>query len=239
MPATDEIGSVLVVSPHADDEVLGAGGLIAKLTKGKVPVKVLFMAVDGFHHYGVEGEVTLQERKREIDTAASLLGFDYEIVYEGMDLIEKLDTVPKRELVDRFEEEFNLLAPDLVLLPHGDDYDQDHATCYRTAFAAARPIPQELGKHFPRRILTYEQPKLAWGEKPFKPTFYWEITDEIGLKLRAIEAYGTQLRDPPHVRSLENIRTLAYLRGSEIGVEYAEAFHALRWVGFATRGGED
>ena len=227
----DGVGSVLVISPHADDEVLGAGGLIAKFTKADVPVKVLFLVVDGFHHYGVEGEVTLQERVKEIDIVSSLLGFEYEIVYKGMDLIEKLDTIPKGELVDRFEDEFNRKSPDLVLLPHGDDYDQDHATCYKAAFAAARPIPQELSKYFPKKILTYEMPKLAWGEKPFQPNFYWNITAEIDSKLGAIEAYRTQLREPPHVRSLENIRALAYLRGSEIGVEYAEAFHTLRWVG--------
>jgi len=231
MHAIDEIGSVLVVSPHADDEVLGAGGLMAKLRKVDVPVRVLFMAVDGFHHYGLECDVTLQERMGEIKAVSSMLGFDFEIVYKGKDLLEKLDTVPKRELVDRFEREYNKTRPDLLILPHGEDYDQDHARTYITAFAAARPIPQSLGKFFPKKIVTYEMPKLAWGEKPFQPNVYWDISTEIKTKLDAIGSYESQLRDPPHIRALENIKALAYLRGSEIGVEYAEAFHNLRWVG--------
>jgi hypothetical protein len=32
----------------------------------------------------------------------------------------------------------------------------------------------------------------------------------------------------PHVRSLDNVAGLARIRGSEIGVDYAEAFQALR-----------
>ena len=32
------------------------------------------------------------------------------------------------------------------------------------------------------------------------------------------------------MRCLENIRALAYQRGSEIGTTYAEAYGVLRWV---------
>ena len=97
------------------------------------------------------------------------------------------------------------------------------------AHAAARPIPGQLGKHFPPKVASYEMPKLAWGPEPFQPSLYYDITREITAKLDAIAAYRSQLRDPPHIRSLENIRSLAYLRGSEVGVDYAEAFHVLRW----------
>jgi len=50
------------------------------------------------------------------------------------------------------------------------------------------------------------------------------------LKKEAISLYGTQLRQAPHIRSLENIEALARLRGSEVGENYAEAFCVLRWL---------
>jgi LmbE family N-acetylglucosaminyl deacetylase len=227
---TTPIASALVVAPHADDEALGAGGLIARLTQGGARVRVIFAVVDGFHHYGVPGGVTLDERKAEIREAARILGFESDVLYEGKDLIEKLDTVPQRDLVDRFEQELNRHRPDLLLLPHGWEYDQDHAACFRAGFAAARPIPAELGKHFVRRVLVYESPKVTWTETPFRPRVYWDITGEMDRKLAAIAAYRTQLRQPPHVRSLDNVRALAHLRGSEIGTTYAEAYDVLRWV---------
>jgi LmbE family N-acetylglucosaminyl deacetylase len=223
-----ELSSLVVVSPHADDEVVGAGGVIARAAGSGVAVHVLLMAVDALKHWGLDAETTVEGRVQEIEAVAARLGFSYEIVYTGQDLIERLDTVGQRELVDVLEQAFNRLRPDLLLIPHGDDFDQDHRVVYRAALAAARPIPEDLGKFMPPNVMTYEAPKLAWADAPFRPSFYVDISEQIEDKLDALRLYATQLRRPPHVRSAENLRALAYLRGSDIGVEYAEAFSVLR-----------
>ena len=131
MFALEPLRSVLVVAPHPDDEVLGAGGLIAKLREADVRVFVIFSVVDGFHHYGLDRATSLAERQTEIEKVASILGFEHETLYAGKRLIEQLDTLPLRDLVNLFEEKYNELRPDLLLLPHGVDYDQDHVACYR------------------------------------------------------------------------------------------------------------
>ena len=46
------IESLLVVAPHADDEVLGAGGLMAQASRNGAKVHVIFMAVDGLKDRG-------------------------------------------------------------------------------------------------------------------------------------------------------------------------------------------
>jgi N-acetylglucosamine malate deacetylase 1 len=221
--------SALVVSPHADDEALGAGGLIARLTRAGSAVHVIFGAVDGFHHYGT-AHTNLEQRLEEIEAAVKVLGFTYSILYRGLGLIEKLDTVPQRDLVDAYEAALNERRPALYVLPHGVDFDQDHVACFRAAFAAARPIPTAAGKHLPLRVLTYESPKLVWSEHAFQPNFYVDISEEIDAKLAAIQAYESQLRAPPHIRSLANMEALARMRGAEAGMQWAEAFRALRWV---------
>lgn len=191
---------------------------------------MLFIAVDGFHHYGRDRDTTLEERLAETETVSRILGFEYHVAFGGQNLIEKLDTLPQRDLVDLFEKEYNSFRPDLLLLPHGVDYDQDHQAVFRASFAAARPIPESLGKFLPKRVATYEFPKLAWTEHPFRPSLFFDIAEELDAKEEAIRAYQTVLRQPPDVRSPENIRSLAFLRGSEIGVEYAEAYQVLRWI---------
>lgn len=229
MLETAGIASALIVSPHGDDEVLGAGGLIAKLTRAGARVRVLFLAVDASEHYGLAQATSLQDRVSEIERAAALLAYQYRIVHAGAGLLEKLDTLPQRHLVDLIEDELDTFRPDLLLLPEGNDYDQDHRACFTAGLAAARPMPDAIGKHFVRKVLTYEMPKLTWAGA-FQPRLYWDIGREIDVKLDAIRAYATQLREPPHVRSLDNIKALARLRGSEIGVRYAEGFAVLRWV---------
>jgi N-acetylglucosamine malate deacetylase 1 len=206
----------------------GAGGALPPPAGAKV--HVIFMAVDGLKHWGHPEVTTLEERIAEIDAVAARIGFSYEIFYAGKDLIEQLDTVSQREMVNLFEAAYNAHRPDLLLLPHHDDFDQDHRYTYRAAFAAARPIPQSLDKFFPKNVWTYEIPKIIWSDAPFKPAFYVDITDAIEDKIDGVKLYPTQLREPPHIRSPENVRTLAYLRGSEIGVDYAEAFTVLRSV---------
>ena len=222
---------VLVISPHADDEALACGGLMARLADQGAELRVQFMTVDGFHHYGLDGGTTYQQRVDEIEAVAKILGFSWDIAYGDQDLIEKLDTVPKRDLVDLFEQRFNEFQPELVLVPSGADYDQDHVATFETAIAALRPIAPVFGKWLVPHVLAYESPKVMWwsGDVP-RPQAFVDITEVVDRKLEALAAYTTQARPSPHIRSPESVLALSCLRGKEIGVEHAEAFQVLRTV---------
>ena len=231
MLLSERLQRVLVVAPHADDEAMGCAGLLAKLSERECKVHTLYMAVDGFHHYGLDRETTYEERVREIEGVTGLLGCTYEIAYGNKDLIEKLETLPKRELVDYFERAINEHRPDLLLLPYKEDYDQDHVATFQAAFAAARPIAEVFGKYLVPNVMTYEMTKLNWATEPLpRPVAYCDISRHLSVKLEAVKHYKTQLRPSPHIRSLESVSALASIRGKEIGVEYAEAFNILRTV---------
>ena len=231
VPDLASLNRVLVLAPHADDEVLACGGLMAKLADQGATVFVQFMTVDGFHHYGFEGGTTYQQRLDEIADVSKLLSFDWDVAYGDQDLIEKLDTVPKRELVDLFEARVNELQPDLVLIPSGADYDQDHVATFDTALAALRPIAPTFGKWLVPHVLVYESPKILWwaGDIP-RPEVFVDIGDVLDRKLEALAAYATQARPSPHIRCEEAVSALACLRGKEIGVAHAEAYKVLRSV---------
>lgn len=231
MLLSEGLERVLVVSPHADDEAMGCAGLLAGLAERGCEVHILYMAVDGFHHYGLDHRTSYEERVEEIDSVTELLGCTYEIAYSDRDMIEKLDTLPKRELVDLFEKKINEHRPDLLLLPYGEDYDQDHVASFRAAFAAARPIAEVFGKWLVPHVLTYEMVKINWAADQLpRPVAYHDISAHLGTKIEAIKRYATQLRPSPHIRSPESVNALARIRGAEVGVEYAEAFGVLRTV---------
>ncbi|MDQ3640834.1 MAG: PIG-L family deacetylase [Actinomycetota bacterium] len=231
MLSRDRVASVLVLSPHADDEVLGCGGLLGRLAGDGASVHVVYGAVDGFHHYGTPADTSFAQRTDEIESVAELFGWTYEILYGGKDLIEKLDTVPRRDLVDQFETAMNLHRPQLLLLPCGVDYDQDHVAFFQAGFAAARPIAPVFGKWLVPHVLTYEMTKIQWAWEPLpRSSAFVDITDHLGTKLEGVRRYASQLRPTPHIRSLESVTALASIRGKEIGVEYAEAFGVLRTV---------
>lgn len=231
MPDLAGIRRALVISPHADDEALACGGTMARLGAQGTEVRVLYMTVDGFHHYGLDGATTYQDRVKEIEAVADLLRFEWEILYGDQDLIEKLDTVPKRDLVDRFERELNEFEPELVLIPSGADYDQDHVATFDTALAALRPIAPVFGKWLVPHVLVYESPKIMWWHTDVpRPEAFVDISHVLDRKLEALALYATQARPSPHIRSEESVTALACLRGKEIGVEHAEAFKVLRTI---------
>lgn len=221
--------SVLVVSPHADDEVLGCGGMLARLASAGSRVHVLYLSVDGMSHYGLENPVTYEVRVAEIEQVSKLLGFEYSIAYGDQQLNERLDTLPKRQLVDLFQEHLDRLRPDLLLLPSGDDYDQDHVATFSAGFAAARPIGRAFGKWLVPHVLSYESSKLQWANKPLALcTAFLDISEHLDTKLAALREYASQHRPVPHIRSEESVAALATVRGAEIGVRYAEAFEVHR-----------
>jgi LmbE family N-acetylglucosaminyl deacetylase len=223
-------GSALVLAPHADDEAMGCSGLMARMAAEGARIHVLYLAVDGFHHYGLERDTTFEARVAEIERVLELFpGATYEIAYGEQDMIEKLDSLPQRELVDRFEAALNSFEPELLLIPAVPDYDQDHTAVFHAAVAAARPIARQFGKWLVPEVLTYEMAKIQWASEPL-PRFaaFCDITDVIETKLESIRRYETMLRPSPHIRSLDGVRALATIRGAEIGVAYAEAFGVLR-----------
>ena len=204
---------------------------MARLAAAGADLHVLYLAVDGFHHYGIERETTLEERVAEIEHVLALFGerCTYEIAYAGEDMIERLDSLPQRDLVDRFEAALNVHEPELLLVPALPDYDQDHRAVFQAAVAAARPIARQFGKWLVPEVLTYEMAKIQWASEPL-PRFaaFCDITDVFETKLESIRRYETMLRPVPHIRSLEAVEGLATIRGAEIGVRYAEAFGVLR-----------
>lgn len=228
----EDLERVLVVAPHADDEVLGCGGLLARLAAAATSVHVVYGAVDGFHHYGHPGATTYAQRVGEIERVAELFGFTWEVLYGDKGLIEQLDTLPKRDLVDALEGALNTHRPELLLVATGADYDQDHVALFDAAFAAARPIPTRFGKWLVPHVLTYEMTKIQWAAEPLpRSTAYVALEPaHLEAKLEGVRRYETQLRPDPHIRSLESVSALATIRGKEIGVEYAEAFGVLRTV---------
>ena len=91
--------------------------------------------------------------------------------------------------------------------------------------AACRPQPG----HPVKRILSFEVPSSTEWQSPtfgnsFIPNWFEDISDTLELKIRALEAYETEMREWPHARSIKAVEHLARWRGASIGREAAESF---------------
>lgn len=69
---------------------------------------------------------------------------------------------------------------------------------------------------------------LDSSENRFLPNTFVEIGEEgVVKKIEALSAYAGVMRPYPHPRSEEALKGLAAYRGSQAGVNYAEAFETV------------
>ncbi len=62
------------------------------------------------------------------------------------------------------------------------------------------------------------------------PNVFVDISGYLEQKLKAMEMFASQVRQPPHERSIATLRALATLRGATVMRQAAEAFVLVRHV---------
>jgi LmbE family N-acetylglucosaminyl deacetylase len=223
--------TLIVISPHPDDEVINCGGLIRRIKDAGGAVYVLYLTVGTSEDFGAGGVSDAEHRIAEIEKVVDFLKIDgWRLAFAGDDYHLKLDTVPQRRLIHEIERgddiSFEALRPDIVAFPSFADYNQDHRAAAMATFAACRPAP-EADKHIPGIILSGESPMEGWSY-PFgklQPNMYVKLSREQAQdKVKAMQLYSSQLRAAGHPRHVGTLLALAQVRGSTIGASYAEAY---------------
>ena len=216
----------LILAPHADDEILGLGGAMARWAREGHAVHVV-VATSGYPPlYAFEEE---QACRAETHLAHARLGVTSA---RFLDLpAAELDTLMHRELNERIVACVAALAPDELYLPFLGDVHRDHQLVFQSGLVAARP--NRPG--FPSKVYAYETLSETNWNAPFltpgfAPTHYVDIGATLEDKLAAFALFRTQVMAPPHERSLEALRALATLRGATVGLSAAEAFVTIRTV---------
>ena len=215
---------VLIIAPHPDDEVLGAGGtLLRRKAEG---ASVAWLIVTGITAENGWSEEEINLHADEIKRVTTLLGFDS--VFELNFPATELDQVPMSELVAAISNVFKTFEPDEVFVPHPSDIHTDH----RIVFNAAASCTKWFRYPSVRRVLAYEtlsETDFSLGtSQSFRPNVFVNIEPYLNEKLNAMDIYASEVGKFPFPRSREAIRALATLRGAASGFKSAEAFELLR-----------
>jgi len=216
---------ILIIAAHPDDEVLGCGGTIARHVDAGDSVEVIFVA-DGVTSRPACPQSEIAKRQEAARTALGILGVHRQHQLAFPD--NRLDTVPLLDIVQALERLITLIAPEVVYTHHHGDLNVDHRRVHEAVLTACRPQPRNCI----REIYSFEvMSSTEWnssGKQPFIPQMYIDISAQLTRKLEALAAYGDELRQAPHSRSIEHLRSLATHRGHEVGMLAAEAFSAIR-----------
>lgn len=222
---------ILSIAAHPDDEVLGCGGSMAKWSNEGVEVHSLVMA---------EG-ATSRDKSRDRESRKTDLTHLAQAAQKAGDILgvasvrllsypdNRMDSVDLLDVVKSVEEQIEKIKPEAVVTHHSADLNIDHQVIHEAVMAACRPQPG----HSVKRILSFEvSSSTEWQSpafgNPFAPNWFEDISETLELKIQALEAYESEMRDWPHARSIKAVEHLARWRGASVGCEAAEAFMLIR-----------
>jgi len=217
---------VLAIGAHPDDVELGCGATLAQLARAGRRVGILHLTMG---EAGTRGDRAT--RRREAERAAEILGA---VAIEFMDCGDgALRTGPAEE--DELVRHLRRRRPDLVLGPTPGDRHPDHARAHRLVADAcfyAGLAKRGAGEpHRPGACFAYMQ------HDPFAPAFVVDASAGWEVKMRALDAYESQLHragepsaggaPPTKVASPEFRRMIegrARHFGQLVGAEFGEPF---------------
>lgn len=216
----------LVVVAHPDDEALGAGATIHKLTNEGDRVAVAIMSGHASARRNISATLADDEAK-----AMAIMGV-HKVYHADFPNI-KMNTVPHLELVRFIENCIEDWKADSIFTHHPSDTNNDHIMTSYACQAASRLFQRKEGVPMLKQFIYMEVPSSTeWSfdssANRFAPNMFIEVGKEgVETKLRALEAYAGVMRPYPHPRSEEAITGLAAYRGVQAGCNYAEAFESV------------
>lgn len=199
--------SILVLSPHADDEVLGCGGILANSNNAHV----VYFGINVFHI------VSAKERRAEIAKVADFLDFSYTILDFPVDEYQSLKVV---HIVNIIEDIINSRKPYKIYIPWSS-YNQDHCTVRKAALIALRP--HDIN-YFVPKVFSYETDQYKEWSTTFTPNYFEQI--DINVKKEAYKLHASQVRT---MRSCDQLEQWAAIAGRRAGVDFAESFYIERY----------
>ena len=213
---------ILILSPHADDEILGCGGLISKFSKLNYEINVLIMTNANKGAPEIFKSKEIKMLRKEAKIANNFIG-SKRLFFENLPAIN-LNNYPVYKISMIINKYIKDINPEIILIPSANDIHDDHKIIFKAAKVSMRPNKKSNLK----KILSYEVlSETEWNEdgKSFNPNYFVCLTkSDINNKVKAFLKYKSQVKKFPHPRSKEAILSLSRVRGSQVFTEYAEAF---------------
>ena len=223
---------VAVIAAHPDDEVLGCGGTVARLTAEGHEVTFLILGEGATSRYDGRAEAPAEEvvdLEADARAAARLVGVE-DVRFGGFP-DNRFDSVPLLDCVKAVEALIDSVVPAAVYTHHPGDLNIDHLVTFRAVMAATRPMAGcPVRDVYAFEVASSTEWAFARLEPAFRPSVFVDVTETLEAKIAAMETYRSEARTWPHPRSPEALRAGAARWGSTVGVDAAEAFELVRSI---------
>ncbi len=226
------MNKILVIAAHPDDDILGCGGTLSKMSESGCDIRVVFIA-EGTTcrfqpgHPVKEINSEISKREKYARDALSILGIE-NVCFHNLPC-GKLDQFPVLEINKIIEKEIKLFCPDTILSHSSVDANSDHRRINESIIMATRPG----ALNFVERVLCFEVlSSTEWKfSNSFLPNYFVQLRKkDVEKKIESMKQYKSEMGDFPFPRSEEGMLAMLKVRGMQSGSEYAEAFEILRII---------
>ena len=215
---------ILVISPHPDDETLGVGGAISKLTTEGNDLFILTVSGHLPPLYSREDyDITIKEAYE----AYKILGVEQSHFLEIPATM--IGDEPVHSLNEKISTVINEYKPQVVFCPFPDRHI-DHRLIFESTMVATRPVRAGVGIEL---VAAYETlSETHWNAPHIEPNFIPNMVVDIGgfidQKITALKCYKSQIEIDKGPRSVKAVKALAQFRGTQAGFDLGEALHIIR-----------
>ena len=223
---------ILVVASHPDDEILGCGGTIAKLSKSGNIVKTIILTkgISSRFDSNKNEIIKLQDKLNKSSKAANkVIGVKNLKFFDLPD--NQFDNNSLLSLTKVIEKEIKNFKPNIIFTHFINDLNIDHQYTSRAVLTAARPQT----KNSVEEILFFEinsstDYQINSNGLQFMPNYFVDISKTVKLKKKALEIYKSEMKKYPHSRSVKAILNKNISIGNSIGLGSCEAFQIARII---------
>tara|TARA_B110000014_G_scaffold263183_1_gene259112 strand:- start:1339 stop:1983 length:645 start_codon:yes stop_codon:yes gene_type:complete len=210
--------NILILAAHPDDECIGMGATIKKLSK-KFKIHLCVVSDGASAQYSDKKMIT--ERRTACKNSGKILGISNYNFLNFPDM--KLDTVPHLEINRELEKIIKKVNPKIVYTTPNNDFNKDHQKVFESTLIVSRPQSSNVKHVFSYELTGKKQTNLI-------PNVYEDITKTFEYKIKSFKMYKSEVMKFPHPRSLKAIENLAIMRGVDSNLEKAEAFHLVHSI---------
>jgi LmbE family N-acetylglucosaminyl deacetylase len=194
--------TIMIFTPHPDDDVFGCGGVMAMLARNGNKIIVVIYTNDNKGSFDLEmtSERLARIRKAEQEAAMEVIGVPKEnIIWLGYDDGE-LEYAEPKALCGQAAKLIRKYRPDAVFsIDPGEWHERWHKSDHRmAAFNTADAIrAAEFHLYYPEHLLLdglkpYKVPLMMFYYAAGEANYWVDITDVVELKIKAVSKHVSQ-----------------------------------------------
>ncbi|MFT4261030.1 MAG: PIG-L deacetylase family protein [Candidatus Woesearchaeota archaeon] len=223
------MGSILIFCAHSDDQVLGAGGTMAKYAREGLDVYTYIFSYGELSHPHMNRDFIKNVRVEESENADKIIG-GKGVFFLGLKDGAMAKEIKNKNVYAKLKEIMLKHKPEKIFTHSVDDMLPDHRSVRRAVLRAYDELKKS--NNFSCDVYSFDVWNLLNIGKRNNPVLVVDVTKNFKTKIKALHQFKSQINVFTHAYFVNILYLGVYVRAFLYGLKYkyrfAEVFYKLR-----------